>query len=226
MSMAAHTLLPLLRDGDRLSSGEFMRRWEAMPDLKHAELIDGIVYMASPLSSPHSRFHFIFTHWLGIYEDHTEGCEVGMEGTWLMGERDVPQPDTTLRILPGKGGQSSDEGDYTAGAPELIVEIATSSRARDLGVKLRMYERMGVQEYLVAVTSQSKLIWNVLTPGGYRSYGPDADGVIRSRCFPGLWLDTIALWSLDKARLHAVLRQGLATPEHAAFVARLAGSNN
>jgi Uma2 family endonuclease len=225
MSMAAHTLLPPLCEGDRLTRDEFMRRWEAMPDLKHAELIDGIVYMASPLSRPHSRFHFVLGGWLASYESATPGCEGGMEGTWLMAERDVSQPDLTLRILPEKGGQSSDEGDYTAGAPELIVEVAASSRARDLGVKLKLYERMGVKEYLVAVTSQSILIWNVLTPSGYQSIGPDADGVIRSRCFPGLWLDTIALWSLDKARLHAVLQQGLAMPEHAAFAARLAGSS-
>ena len=137
---------PPLRDGDRLTSEEFMHRWEAMTELKHAELIDGIVYMASPVSSPHSRFQFVLAHWLATYEENTPGCEGGMEGTWLMGERNVPQPDTTLRILPAKGGQSTDAGNYTAGAPELIVEVAVSSRTRDLGVNLKLYERMGVQE--------------------------------------------------------------------------------
>jgi len=225
MSMAAHPMPPPLRDGDNLTSDEFMRRWEAMPDLKHAELIDGIVYMPSPVSSPHSRFHFVLAGWLSVYEDHTPGCEGGTEGTWLMGKREVPSPDTTLRILPAKGGQSRDEGRYTAGSPELIVEVAVSGRARDLGVKLKMYERMGVQEYLVAVTGQAKLIWHVLTPTGYQAVDADGDGVIRSRCFPGLWLDTAALWALDKSRINAVLQAGLATPEHAAFVARLAEHN-
>ena len=223
MPMAAHILPPPLREGDRLTSDEFMRRWEAMPDLKHAELIDGIVYMASPVSSPHSRFHVTLASWLDRYEIATPGCEAGMEGTWLMGGREVPQPDTTLKILPRKGGQSREEGDYNAGAPELIVEVAVSSRARDLGVKRKMYERMRVQEYVVAVTRQAKVVWNIWTPDGYQALEPGPDGIIRSLCFPGLWLDIVALWALDKVRLHAALQQGLGTPEHAAFVARLAG---
>ena len=225
MPMAAHILPPPLREGDRLTSDEFMRRWQAMPDLKHAELIDGIVYMASPVSNPHSRFHFILGGWLSAYELATPGCEGGMEGTWLMGSRNVPQPDTTLRILPKKGGQSRDEGDYTAGAPELVVEIAVSSRTRDLGIKKEMYQRVGVQEYLVAVTRHSKLIWNTLTPDGYKTLEPDPNGILHSLCFPGLWLDTGALWSQDKARLHGTLQQGIATPEHTAFVERLAESD-
>src|SRR5579871_3738526 len=110
MSMAAHSLPPPLRDGDRLTSDEFMRRWEAMPNLKHAELIDGIVYMPSPVSFPHSRFHLTFSGWLFVYESGTPGCQGGSEGTWLMGKRDVPQPDLTLRIDPAHGGQSGNEG--------------------------------------------------------------------------------------------------------------------
>jgi hypothetical protein len=47
MSTVAPLSPPPLRDGDRLTSDEFMRRWEAMP-----ELIDGIVYMASPVTTP------------------------------------------------------------------------------------------------------------------------------------------------------------------------------
>ena len=223
MPMAAHILPPPLCEGDQLTSDEFMRRWEAMPDLKHAELIDGIVYMPSPVSSPHSRFQLALAGWLNNYETATPGCEGGLEGTWLMGVRNVPQPDATLRISPHKGGQSRDEGDYTAGAPELIVEVAVSSRARDLGSKLKLYESMGVREYLVAVTSQSKLMWHDWTPAGFQLREADPDGIFRSRCFPGLWLDAKALWALDKVRLSAVLHQGLSTPEHAAFVARLAG---
>jgi Uma2 family endonuclease len=225
MSLAAPVSPPPLRDGDRLRSDEFMRRWEAMPDLKHAELIDGVVYMPSPLSRKHSILHFPLATWLGVYEANTPGCQGGIEATWIMGERDVPQPDLALRILPEFGGQSRDEGEYTAGAPELIVEVALSSRARDLGVKLRLYERMGVREYLVAVVSQAKFIWHEWTAGGFQAIEQDTDGILRSRCFPGLWLDTAALWRHDQVRVLAVLQQGLASPEHATFVARLAGQN-
>ncbi len=218
MPMAAHKMPPPLGDGDRLTSDEFLRRWEAMPELKHAELIDGIVYLPSPVSHTHSQFHGALYRWLAHYADGTPGCEAGLEATWVMGNRSVPQPDTTLRILPERGGQSKVDGDFTAGAPELVIEIAVSSRSRDLGAKLKLYERMGVREYLIAVTGQSKLIWNVWSAEGYQPLETGADGIFRSPCFPGLWLDPRALWSLDQPRLFAVLQQGLSTPEHARFV--------
>ncbi len=224
MSLAASISPPPLRDGDRLTSDEFLRRWEAMPDLKHAELIDGIVYMPSPVSLQHAKFHLPLAGWIANYAASTPGCQGGVEGTWLMSDRDVSQPDLALRILPEYGGQSREQDEYTAGAPELIVEIAASSRARDLGVKLKLYERMGVREYLVAVTGKQQFLWKELTENGYRPLDPDADGIIRSRTFPGLWLDPAALWNIDLPRLFAVLHQGLATPEHTSFVARLVGS--
>ena len=222
MSMAAHILPPPpLRDGDRLTSDEFMRRWEAMPDLNYAELIDGIVYMPSPVSLKHSGFHAPLTGWLAIYVASTPGCRVGSDGTWLMDGRNVPQPDIALRILPEFGGQSKVEGEYAAGAPELIVEVAASSRARDLGAKLKLYERMGVREYLVALARKEQILWHELTAGGFQPLQPDSDGIFRSRFFPGLWLDPAALWRLDLAALYAVLQRGLASPEHAASLARL-----
>ncbi len=221
MSTAVPISPPPLRDGDQLTGDEFMRRWEAMPDLKFAELLDGIVYMPSPVSLPHADFDVSLTAWVGYYAAFTPGTRAGANGTWLMGPRDVPQPDIALRILPEFGGQSREEGEYTAGAPELVVEVAVSSRARDLGPKLKLYERMKVREYLVALVQTQTLVWNKLSAAGYQPLAADADGIYRSRCFPGLWLHTDALWSLDQPRLFSVLQQGLATPEHAAFVAGL-----
>ena len=205
-----------------MTSDEFLRRWEAMPDLKHADLIDGVVYMPSPLSRPHSAFHILLAAWLRNYESHTPGTESGLEATWIMGKRNVPQPDVALRVLPEFGGQSRDEGDYTGGAPELVGEVALSSGACDLGAKFRLYERVGVHEYWVAVVPEARLIWYEWIKGSFCAREPDADGVYRSRSFPGLWLDTEAFWRRDGARVQVVLGHGLATPQHAAFVASLA----
>jgi Uma2 family endonuclease len=199
-----------------------MRRWEAMPDLKHAELIDGIVYMPSPVSRLHSLFHLPLSTWIGCYLGATPGSTGGIDGTWLMDERNVPQPDIDLSILSEHGGQSREEGIYSGGAPELIVEVAASSRSRDLGAKLKLYGRMSVREYLVAVAGKKQFVWYELTESGYRPLDPDADGVFRSRFFPGLWLDPAALWRIDLARLLAVLQQGIATAEHGSFDTRLA----
>ncbi len=107
--MAAPVIPPPLRDGDRMSRDEFLRRWELLPDLKHAQLLDGIVYMASPVAAKHGSFHYSFIAWLGTYTARTPGCETLTEGTALM-ESDAPQPDIALRILPSFGGQSRDEG--------------------------------------------------------------------------------------------------------------------
>jgi Uma2 family endonuclease len=222
MPPAASVSPPPLLEGDSLTSDEFLRRWEEIPDLKHAELIDGIVCMPSPVSLTHRRVELFLAGWLDFYATATPGCEPLSEGTWLMGGSQVPQPDIALRIAPEYGGQSRVEGLYPAGAPELIVEVAISSRSRDFGAKKRLYERTGVREYLIAVPGNRELVGFSLTAGVFQPLDTDADGVFRSRYFPGLWLDTKALWDLDRSLRNAVLQQGLAKPEHAEFAARLA----
>jgi hypothetical protein len=212
---------PPLLEGDSLTSDEFLRRWEEIPDLKRAELIDGIVYMPSPVSLRHEQFQMFLAGWVSIYTCATPGCRPGMEGTWLMGERQVPQPDVTLSIHPEFGGQSRVEGLYAAGAPEFLAEVAVSSRSRDFGAKKRLYEGVGVLEYLIAVPVWQEIAWFERTASGFQPVEPDADGIFRSRCFPGLWLDIQALWDIDFARMNEVLQQGLAAPEHAAFVEQL-----
>jgi Uma2 family endonuclease len=147
--------------------------------------------------------------------------------TWVTGERQAPQSDITLRVLPEYGGQSGIAGEYHSGAPELIVEVAVSSHSRDFGAKKRLYERMGVREYRIVTPRCSDKGVEELgcfsgTPQGFQPIVTGADGIFRSQCFPGLWLDMKALWDLDLARMNAVLQQGLATPEHADFAAQLA----
>ncbi len=221
MPPAAPASNPPLLEGDTLTTDEFLRRWEQIPDLKHAELINGVVYVPSPVSLSHQECQSFLNGWLDHYASSTPGCRPAVEGTWLMGEGQVPQPDTTMRILPEFGGQAGVTGTYPSGAPKLVVEVAISSRSRDFGVKKRLYERMGVREYLIAIPRNKELVAFTLTPHGFQSVESGLDRVFRSRCFPGLWLDTMALWDLDMPRRNSVLQQGLATGEHADFVAQL-----
>jgi hypothetical protein len=222
MPLLTQLSTPPLLEGDSLTSDEFLSRWDAIPDLKRAELIDGIVYMPSPVSFRHQEFHMFLAGWLSNYACATPGCRPGMDGTWLMGERQVPQPDVTLCIRPELGGQSRVEGLYPAGGPEFVAEVAVSSRSRDFGAKKRLYERAGVLEYLIAVPVWQEISWFERNASGFQPAEPGTDGIFRSRCFPGLWLHIQSLWDLDLPGMNEVLRQGLATPEHAAFVARLA----
>jgi Uma2 family endonuclease len=220
MSIAEKAVAPLAA-GDKLCADEFLRRWEAMPHLKRAELIGGIVYMPSPLSRNHGSMDVNLATWLGVYAASTPGCEVGGNATWLMLE-DVPQPDVSLCIAPESGGQSSVEGLYYSGAPELAAEICLSSASYDLHLKLELYQRAGVKEYVTVPLWEQEVRWHRLVRRSYRVRPLPADGVLRSAVFPGLWLDAPALLEGAMARVLATLQQGLDSAEHQAFVRRLA----
>ena len=158
---------------------------------------------------------------LWFYKELTPGCHAGVDCTWRMGPKDTPQPDLFLRILPEHGGQSRIEGPYAAGAPELIVEVSGSSLSRDLGIKLELYRNVDVREYLTVLLQPRQIIWRQLSRGRYREIKPDDDGLLRSRGFPGLWLDPAALWN-PKRSVRTAVEKGVRSPEHATFVRRLA----
>ncbi len=206
--------------GQRLKREEFLRRWEAIPELKNAELIGGLVYMASPVSRAHCRHEFLLASWLGQYVVRTPGCDGGSEGTWLM-LGDAPQPDAHLIVLPEFGGQSRVEGAYYAGAPELAAEVCLSSASHDLGPKLELYRAAGVQEYIAVVLGETRVLWHRLIHQRYVLVEPDSDGLVRSAVFPGLWLDPTAMLALDGARTLAALDLGLKSPEHEEFIRTL-----
>jgi Uma2 family endonuclease len=215
--------LPPLNAGDRLSRAEFERRYEAHPEIKKAELVEGIVYTPSPARFIlHSQPHLDIATWLGIYRSATPGVSGGDNATLRLDYENVVQPDVLLRLDPALGGRSRVTADgYLAGPPELVVEIAASSVSYDLGVKRRAYARNGVQEYLAEQAYEQRVDWFVLREGVYEALQADNDGILRSEVFPGLWLPVDAPWAGDLAGMIDVLQQGLASAEHAAFVAQL-----
>lgn len=216
--------IPPLESGDRLTRVEFERRYEAMPHIKKAELIEGVVYMASAVRAKrHGQPHAAIMAWLGSYWIATPGVDLLDNTTVRLDEDNEPQPDALLRI--DVGGQSiiSDD-DYVEGAPELIVEIAASSASYDLHDKLKVYRRNRVQEYLVWRVYNKKFDWFRLDRGEYILLEPNADGVICSQVFPGLWLAVSDLLEGNLAEVSAVLQKGLETAEHQAFVQSLSAS--
>jgi Uma2 family endonuclease len=227
MSMVANHVnppgsIPPLEAGDRLTREEFERRYHAMPEVKKAELIEGVVYMPSPVSQArHGGPHARIVTWLGCYRAHTLGVGCGDNSTVRLDLDNEPQPDAVLRIEPGHGGQSQDTVDgYIAGAPELVVEVAASSVSYDLHDKKNAYRRNGVCEYVVWRVGDRAIDWFVLRGGDYVSLAP-AGGVLRSERFPGLWLAAPALVADDMLTVLGRLGEGLATAEHSAFIARL-----
>ena len=213
--------VPPLENGDRLTRAEFERRYEAMPNVKKAELVEGVVYVGSPVRFlQHGRPDSDMQTWLGTYRVATPGVESGGNSTLRLDLDNEPQPDVLLRRATG-GSSTTDDDGYVQGAPEFVVEIAASSASYDLHDKLRAYRRNGVQEYLVWRVLDGELDWLVLRAGVYERLQPDDAGVIRSEVFPGLRLAVPALLAGDAATVLATLQAGLASPEHAAFVERL-----
>jgi Uma2 family endonuclease len=216
-----HEPIPPLEAGDRLDQPTFHTRYEAMPEGTRAELIGGVVYLPSPLKRPHGRMHVEVIRWITEYEDATPGVEPLDNATNILGAENEPQPDVCLRILPAQGGQTTEKDDYVVGGPELVVEVASSTESIDLHGKKADYERFGVREYLVVVLRQRCVFWFRNRDEAFVDLAPGPDGVFRSEVFPGLWLDPAALLALDRRRVLAVLATGVASPDHAAFVARL-----
>ncbi len=215
--------VPELRAGDRLSRAEFERRYEAMPHVKKAELIEGVVYMPSPVSEEHSQPHFDLITWMGVYRAATPGVQGCDNATIRLDLDNEPQPDAFLRIRPELGGQSRNSGKYIAGPPELIAEVTASSASYDLHDKFRAYQRNGVREYVVWRVEDRAIDWFVLRDDRLTPLAPNTSGWYQSEVFPGLWLDAAAMLRGDLAQVIAVLQEGLASPEHAAFVQRLRG---
>lgn len=213
--------LPLLEAGDRLTRAEFERRYEASPRIKKAELLEGVVYVPSPARlQQHGRPHAQILGWLVHYEAGTPGVIAADNATARLDLDNEPQPDALLLIDPERGGQVRiSDDDFIEGAPELVVEVAASSVSYDLHVKLNVYRRNGVREYVVWRVHDRQFDWFVLNEGVYDRREPDPDGLYRSTVFPGLWLDPNALLNGDLATVLAALNRGMATPEHAAFLA-------
>src|SRR5262249_33252195 len=153
----------------------FERRYEAMPHVKKAELIEGVVYMPSAVRyRPHGRPHFQLIGWLAAYEAATPGVEGGDNTSVRLDLDNEPQPDALLLVDPAHGGQAVISADhYIERAPELVAEVAASSASYDLHTKLNVYRRNGVREYIVWRVLEQQIDWFVLRAGSYERQTPD-----------------------------------------------------
>lgn len=215
--------IPKLQPGDCLTRDEFERRYRAMPECKKAELIEGVVYMPSPARlKRHGQPHQHLIGWLAAYEATTPGVIGAVSATNRLDLENEPQPDSVLFIDPECGGQAwISADDYLTGPPEFAAEVSGSTVAVDRGPKLRTFRRHGVLEYLIWRVQDQIIEWNILRGGAYEHLQPQSGGILRSEAFPGLWLDAEALMRGDLAGVLEVLRQGIASDEHQAFVQKL-----
>ena len=213
------TALDSFEPGDRMDQRTFHSIYEKMPEGFKAELIEGVVYVPGALRADHADVHAEVVTWLVTYRANTPGTRVLDNATHRLADDSEPQPDASLLVL---GGQTTvTSKGYVRGAPELAVEVVSSSRAYDLHAKKADYEKYGVQEYLALLIRERRAIWFVREQDRFVELPPSSDGILRSPLFAGLWLDANAVLSSDTARVLEVLQLGLASAEHATFVAKL-----
>ena len=212
-----------LENGDRLTRTEFERRYDAMPKLRKAELIEGVVQMPSPIRIKHQVADGAILFWLGAYVALTPCLQFGGDGSVRLDADNEVQPDALLRIEEACGGQSRVAADgFIEGAPELVVEISGSSASYDLHTKMHVYRRAGVREYIVWRVYDRALDWFVLEEGRFVAQTTtDDQGILSSRVFPGLRLPVMAMRDGKLAEVLAAVQQGVQTPEHARFVTAL-----
>jgi Uma2 family endonuclease len=198
---------PVLESGDRLTRAEFHRIYCARPDIKKAELVEGVVYVAPSVSVRHGKPHATVMAWLGGYWVRHPELHLFDNTTVILDGKNEVQPDAFLwRDEPGSSGNA---GTYFEGAPQLIVEIAYSSASYDLHDKLEAYRRNGVPEYVVWRVRDEMIDWFRLREGQYEWVEPDENGIIESSEFPGLRLNVPKLLSGDVPGVVAELDWGI-----------------
>lgn len=216
-------LAPKLHNGDHMKRKEFHVVYGQMPEGYKAELIGGIVFEPSPLGYSHGKHHIKLGSLFERYCEATPGAEVADNVSVFLSEEDEVQPDLILRTVGECGGQSHlTDDDYVEGVPELVAEIANSSRAIDLHLKKQRYSAAGVLEYIVVCLRPKAFFWFDL-PGKRQLIAED--DVFRSKVFPGLWLHGSGLLGLDDRLILSAFHCGLQSREHKKFVAQLKRRN-
>ncbi len=215
--------IPPLENGDRLTRAEFERRYEAMPEKIKVELIEGVVYMASPVRiTNHAKPHSRIMGWLFNYCAATKGVDFADNSTVRLDQDNEPQPDAVLFIKEDYGGNSSiSPDDYLEGSPELVVEIAASTVSYDTTEKKKIYRRNGVKEYIIWRVYDRAIDWFAWEDGDYAALEADRNGVIESRLFGGLRLNVKAMLSDDLQKVLADLQKGLQSKNHKEFLKNL-----
>lgn len=201
---SASTKPVILESGDRLIRTEFHDRYCARPDIKKAELVEGVVYVASPVRSLHGQPHADIMGWLSAYRARTPGVHLDDNSTVILDDDNEVQPDASLWREASAGPHLTEDG-YIEGAPQLVVEIAASSASYDLHDKMRAYQRNRVQEYVVWRVLDEAIGWFRLVDGEYARVEPNEHGIIESEAFPGLRLNVPKMLAGDLAGVLAEL---------------------
>ncbi len=171
------------------SFGDFL---ELIQEDQKADLVDGVIYMASPENLDHNRLVSWLDKVLGLFVEERRLGEVTINRVaYRLSTRNAPEPDLafvrTERLGIMKKG-------YVDGAPDLAVEIVSpDSVARDYEDKRRRYEEAGVGEYWIIDPDEATATFLVSAAGGFAEKPPE-EQIFRSHVIPGFVIDVRWLW--------------------------------
>jgi Uma2 family endonuclease len=181
-------------------------------DGQKADLIEGVIYMASPDGIESNRL----SKWLlGVTDDYAMEKDLGecfmLRVAFRLDNKNAPEPDIGLvsksRLHLVKKG-------HIAGPPDASFEIVSpESIERDYVKKRNQYEKFGVQEYWIIDPMQESLTVLRLNRRGKYQQVSAKDGIYYSEVIEGFWLDPNWLWQSPRPRKADVLKQLLATKE-------------
>lgn len=157
------------------------------------------------------------SYWLCQYRRSTPCVEsLGRVSIFLDPTTEI---ETTAAMWLTPGADDRPRWQRCEGVPELLVEVTATVHNKVFRRRLRVYEQSEIHELLVVTGDPRDTALYARENGRFARVSPADDGSYRSRVFPGLWLDPSALFSDEWNEMAACLDRGMATEEHAAFVA-------
>ena len=175
-------------------------------DKQKADLIDGVIYMASPDNTEAYRLN----RWLiGLLEDFVLERDLGeMFGfriAFRLDDTNSPEPDIAFVQ---KSRLSLVKRGFIDGFPDVAIEIVSpESIERDYKKKRRQYEKFGVREYwIIDEMEETVTLLRLNSKGKYQEVRPRS-GVYHSDVIAGFWLDPTWLWMSPRPRKSVVLAE-------------------
>jgi len=178
-------------------------------DGQKADLIDGVIYMASPDTPRNDEIGMFVAALMAMYASARDlGRVFGSRVSFVLSEQRAPEPDAAFLA---KSRLHVVEKTRVIGGPDIAVEIVSrDSRTRDYVEKRRLYEEAGVQEYWLIDPLQRRAEFYRLREGQYSLTAFEHNRIFRSEALAGFWLDVEWLFAEPAPNVYECLQQILA----------------
>jgi Uma2 family endonuclease len=172
-------------DSDLVTVEEFFC---LVPEGQKADLIDGVIYMASPDTRRSDRVGGLIKFLLQGYAEAKGLGEVyGSRFAFELTEFRAPEPDVAF-VRTERLTLVSER--RMVGGPDIAVEIVSrDSRQRDYGEKKQLYADAGVAEYWIIDPLQQRCEFHRLHEGRYELVPLEHNRIFRSVVLERFWLD-------------------------------------